>query len=39
MKAHLQAAQVQAQTKACKRAFTFPTQTKLNKKNLLPFWK
>lgn len=37
MKAHLQAAQVQAQTKACKRAFTFPTLTKLNKKNFLPF--
>jgi hypothetical protein len=26
----LQAAQAEAQTKACKRASTFPTQTKLN---------
>ena len=30
VKAHLQASQVKAQTKACKRAFTSPTLTKLN---------
>jgi len=32
----LQAAQAQAQTKACIRASTSPTQTKLNKKNSSP---
>jgi len=30
IQAHLQDAQAQAQTKTCKRASTFPTQTKLN---------
>jgi hypothetical protein len=30
----LQAAQAQAQTKACKRASTFPKQTKLNNKKI-----
>jgi hypothetical protein len=30
VQAHLQATQAQAQTKACKRASTFPTQIKKN---------
>ncbi|MCO5277683.1 MAG: hypothetical protein M9911_06805 [Saprospiraceae bacterium] len=36
MKAHLQASQVKAQTKACKRAFTFPTLTKIELKKSSP---
>ena len=36
VKAHLQAAQVQAQTKACKRAFTSPTLTKIELKKSFP---
>jgi len=36
VKAHLQAAQVRAQTKACKRAFTSPTLTKIELKKSSP---
>lgn len=36
MKAHLQAEQVRAQTKACKRVFTSPTLTKIELKKSFP---